>query len=175
MKTRLFSCLVIAASLSGCSLFSPAPTTTGAVIPAPTVTTANFAKGTQAVIFAVATGFLANNPKYASETVAAADALVALAATNPATLTASDLTAALANTGLSSKTQASIGQYATSALGIYETDFAVNLPTLKPQYGLFLIAVANGLYQANGKAALPLPAVSFIPKTFGSATHVAVL
>lgn len=151
MKKLLPFCLILALGLSaGCkTLFTS--TTTAAVF-----TPLNVAKGTQDTVTAAAMLFLANNPSYTAEVAAAADAFSVLAKGNLTALTPADLKAALANTSISTKTQTQIAAIASLALTTFEQDFSTNLPSLQPQYALFVQAVANGLNAGLGKATVPL-------------------
>ena len=125
----------------------------------------NIAKAVQGGIQIGATAFLSKNPSYNAEVLAVADALVAAAASNPAGLSASDITAILAKTSASTTVQSEIASYATSALGLFESSFTINFPTLKPNYQIYLLATANGLFAAtgNGTKVVPLPVIPWPP------------
>lgn len=127
----------------------------------------NEAKIVQGGVQIGATASLAKNPSYKGELVAAADALIAASASNPSGLSGSDISAILAKTSISTVTQNEVASYATSALGLFEADFTLNFPTLKPNYGIFLIAVADGLYTAtgNGTKVVALPVIPWPPVT----------
>ena len=127
----------------------------------------NIAKVVEGGVQIGATAFLAKNPSYNAEVVAAADALLAAAASNPAGLTASDITAILAKTSISGSTQAEVASYATSALGLFESSFTLQFPTLKPNYSIYLIATADGLLAAsgNGTKVVALPVIPWPPVT----------
>ena len=114
-----------------------------------------------------ATAFLAKNPSYNAEVVAVADALIVASTSNPAGLTSADVSAILAKTKISAATQAEISSYTTSALGLFEANFTLKFPTLKPNYSIYLIAAADGLYAAsgNGTKVQPLPVIPWPPVT----------
>ena len=144
---RLISVLALAI-VAGCQLPNGA---TPATVTAQIFTPANIAQGTTDIVQAAATAVLAKNPSYLGEVQAVDDALTAMITTNPFVVTTADLQAVLAKTSL---TPASQGQWAAilgGALGIFERNFATNLPTLKPNYLLYVKAVANGLNGALGK------------------------
>ena len=117
------------------------------------ITPAQLASATQQGITVAGQLFLARNPSYTAEVQAAADAFMALAASNPAAITPADINAALAKTSISAKTQADISAGAILALSLFETNFKINLPSLPTNYALFANAVAAGL-----NAAIPHPA-----------------
>ena len=115
---------------------------------------------------ATATSFLANknNSQYATELVALADALILFAQGNPQNLTAADIKGIAGSVpSVSASTVNEIATYATAALGILNSAYAVKFPTLKPAYNIFLLAVANGLKTATGGAAVPLPVIPWPP------------
>jgi hypothetical protein len=147
MKTIL--AILFAATLSGCALFQPSTGTSTVFTPE------NVAKASSDALAISGALFLQNNPSYAGELLAAADAIAALAASNPAVVTGTDIAAALGKTSISEKTQGQISAAVSLALGIFVKDFSTNLPTLKPQYALFVKAAANGLYAAVGHAPIP--------------------
>ena len=161
MKKTL-SVLISAAMLafSGCN----APTSTSATAVA-LENPNNVAKAVEGGVQIAATAFLAKNPTYSTEVLAAADALIAASASNPATLTATDIAAIFTKSTISASTQAEIVSYATSALGLFESNFTLNFPTLKPDYSIYLIAVADGLYSAtgNGTKVVALPVIAWPP------------
>ena len=165
MKSRFLAPLacLLALALTGCStLFTPAQNAaTLQALENPN----NIAKAAQSGVQIAATAFLAKNPSYAADVTAAADALTALAASNPALVTGTDIAAALAKSGISSSVQGEIVAYSTSALGLFLTDFQTTFPTLKPNYSIYLLAVANGLNGATGKPAVPLPVIPWPPVT----------
>jgi hypothetical protein len=161
-------------ALSGCSLYqtaapSPASTAVGTATPAPSPLVLaienpnNIAKAAQGAVQFGATAFLARNPGYAAEITAAADAMTALAAGNVDTVTPADVTASLAKTKISAATQSEVASYVTSARALFESSFAVNFPTMKPNYAIFFLAVANGLNGATGKLPVPLPVIPWPP------------
>ncbi len=153
MRTLLtiLACSFAGLCLTACSLFAPATATTAAGPLAGLVTPANLAAATTDTNSAVGATVLAKNPSYTAEVQAAADAFAALAASNLTILTGADVTATLAKTGISATTQQALASGITIALGIYERDFSAKLPTLKPDYSLFVKAIANGLLGALGK------------------------
>lgn len=166
---RLFTVLIpgailAAVSLTGCNLFSTggSSTTTQAL-----TNPNNIARAVQDASAAGGALFLNRNPGYSAELVAAADALVAFSSGNPSTLTGQDLAAILAKTGIRSATQAEISAGLTTALSIFQADFQTQFPSLKPNYAIYLDAVANGLYIAAGKAnqAITLPVIAWPPGT----------
>lgn len=155
----------ILTSLTGCAtLFTPAQT---AAVKSAVTDPNNIAKASQDGVQIAATAFLARNPTYAGDVTAAADVLLALAASNPSAVTTTDIAAALAKTSISISVQAEVASYAASALGLFENDFQVSFPTLKPNYSIYLDAVANGLNLAQGKTAavVTLPVIPWPPAT----------
>lgn len=125
----------------------------------------NEAKAVQAATQGAATAFLANadNTQYVPELVAVADALTTIAAGNPQSITAADIAGLVATVKLSPATANQVAAIGTSLLGVFNSSFAVNFPTLKPNYTIFLIAVANGLHAATGGTAAPLPVIPWPP------------
>jgi hypothetical protein len=112
--------------------------------------------------------FLLKNPTYSSQVAAIADALVVVANGNPATLTAQDVQTTVADPkfSLSSSQQLEIAGDITTALDLFETTFSIQFPGLKPNYAIFLDAVANGLYGATGSTAtVTLPVIVWPPVT----------
>ena len=150
----------ILTAFSACSAFNT--TQTSAAVQA-IENPNNIAKAAQDVVQASATAFLAKNPSYAGDVTAAADAFTALASSNPSLITSADIAAVLSKTSIKASTQAQIVSYASSALGVFLSDFEANFPTLKPNYSIYLIAVANGLNVAQGRAAVPLPVIPWPP------------
>ncbi len=135
---------------AGCASTSTSPSLASQIL-----TPANIDKATKDGLTAAGQLFLANNPSYAPEVQAAADAFLALSVSNPASITATDITAALAKAPLTPKTREEIAAGATLALSIFETDFHVNLPALTPNYASFALAVAQGLQAAVPAKASP--------------------
>jgi hypothetical protein len=133
----------------------------------------NQAKITQGAVQGLAGLFLNRNPGYKNELKAAGDTLLALAASNPATLTGADVSAYLGNTSLSGVTQNEISNEVTGALAVYEAAFNFSFPTVKVNYAIFLDAVANGLYAASGYAAseIALPVIPWPPVAASPAAY----
>lgn len=161
-----FAALILAAvlPLCGCQLFTPAEKTSALqAVENPN----NIGKVVQGGVQIASTAILAKNPTYSADFVAAADALVALANSNPATVTQADIQASLAKSGIASATQTEIASYATTALSLFESSFNVTFPALKPNYAIYLDAVANGLYGGAGKTAsqVVLPVIPWPPAT----------
>ena len=125
----------------------------------------NEAKAVQLAVAAGTTEFLANahNNQYAPQVIAVADALALLAAGSPQNLTGADIAGLVAATKATPDVanQATVG--ITTALGIFNSAFAVNFPTLKPNYTIFLLAVSNGLHIGTGGTAVPLPVIPWPP------------
>jgi hypothetical protein len=156
MKTKIITLplLAIACSLvacTGCQFFDPSTASGSATTIASIFTPQKIASATTDVIGLTTTAVLANNPTYVDEVQSVADAFVALAASNPSVVTTADIQAVLAKTKLSPQRQAFWSAITGGALGVFERNFADNLPTLKPQYNLYVKAVANGLLGALGK------------------------
>lgn len=149
MNKKLFTTLtaLCAFVLSGCQ--------TGSTTAAQVFTPDHIAQATQDAIGLGGTAFLANNPSYLPTVQAAADAFAAIVASNPAAFTTADVQSVLSKTKTDAKQQAQLAAIIGGALGIFERDFATNLPTLKPNYALFVKAVANGLNGALGKPPIP--------------------
>ena len=152
--------LVVASLITGCV----APTSTNKTIVA-LQDPNNEAKAVQLAVAAGTTEFLANhqNNQYAPEVVAVADALALLAAGNPQNLTGADIAGLVSATKVNADVanQATVG--ITTALGIFNSAFAVNFPTLKPNYTIFLLAVSNGLHIGTGGTAVALPVIPWPP------------
>lgn len=149
---RLLAIASIACSLPlfcGCStLFTPAQ---NAAVVSTVENPNNIGKVVQGGVQIGATAFLAKNPTYAADLIAAADALTALATSNPASVSQADIQASLVKSGIAPATQTEIASYANTALALFQSSFNVTFPTLKPNYAIYLDAVANGLYGATGK------------------------
>jgi len=168
-----FAALCAAVSFTtGCvSNGTPGSTTTSSALSQieAQVTPTTLAKAAQDVISAVGAGILQKNPKYSGDVSAAADVFTAIATSNPGALTGADITAALASTNISAANQQTISTYAGSALALYESDFKINFPALKPNYALFATALANGLNVASGNpnkvVALPATTTVTAPAT----------
>jgi hypothetical protein len=160
MKNKLVSLILLAAgiSLAGC-LSATQKAAIVSVVENPN----NIAAGTEKVAQSAATAVLANNPTYAPDFAAAADALLAVADSNPTDLVPSDIAGALAKTSISAAIQKSANAVISSALGSYKTSWNASLPTVSPNWSLFLKAFANGLNEAMGKAGVPLPVVPWPP------------
>ncbi|HEY1791546.1 MAG TPA: hypothetical protein VGG34_01395 [Opitutaceae bacterium] len=131
-------------------------------------------KTVQAGVQFGATAFLANknNQQYAGELDAAADALVMLAQSNPALITQADIQAALSAAKVSAATASEIASYSSSGLSLFESNFTTSFPALKPDYAIYLYALANGLYGATGKASneIPLPVIPWPPTAAAAPT-----
>ena len=129
------------------------------------ITPTTLAKGAQDVLAAGGAAILAKNPAYVTEVAAAADVFTAIAASNPASLTSADVSAALKPTSISPANQTAIATYAGAALALYTSDFSISFPKLKPDYALFATAIANGLNVAAGFPAkvVPLPVTAPTP------------
>lgn len=125
----------------------------------------NEAKFVQAGTAAAATAFLANahNSQYASELIAVADAISLTAAGNPTSVSADDIAGIARAAKVSPEIQNQVIAYGTAALGAFNSAFQLQFPTLKPNYNIFLIAVANGLRIATGGTAQPLPVIPWPP------------
>jgi hypothetical protein len=170
-----FHASVVIAILIGC-LLSPGCTTPSANPVASALQNPNNeAKAVQDGIAAGATAFLANanNKQYAPELVAVADALAVVAAGNPQNLTAADISGLVATTKVSPATANEVSAVATALLGAFNSAFAVNFPTLKPNYAIFLVAVSNGLHIATGGTAQPLPVIPWPPVAVPAVTAAA--
>lgn len=153
-----FVAAFVVLALSACNLFTPAQQSAAVqAVENPN----NIGKAVQAGVQIAATPILARNPSYASDFVAAADALIALANSNPGSVTQADIQASLARMSIAPATQTEIASYATSALSVFESSFNVTFPKLKPNYAIYLDAVANGLFGALGRTAseVPLPVI----------------
>lgn len=164
-----FVAAVVVLTLSACNLFTPAQQASAVqAVENPN----NIGKAVQAGVQIAATPILAKNPSYASDFVAAADALIALANSNPGTVTQADIQASLSKTPIASTTQTEIASYATSALSVFESSFNVTFPTLKPNYAIYLDAVANGLFGALGRTSsqVPLPVIPWPPAAAAAPT-----
>jgi uncharacterized protein YceK len=171
MKKILVS--IIALGLAGCasvpSSTTSAPAAASTSAPSPLVLALenpnNIGKATQAGVQLAATAFLARNPTYAAELDAAADALLVFAAGSPSTVSQADIASVLAKTSISTTTQTEVASYATSAQSLFESSFNVSFPTLKPNYAIYLDAVANGLFGATGKTSseVTLPVIPWPP------------
>lgn len=167
---KLLAIVSIAAALPfcGCQLFTPAEKTSALqAVENPN----NIGKVVQGGVQLASTAIIAKNPTYSADFVAAADALIALANSNPATVTQGDIQASLAKSGIAGATQTEIASYATTALSLFESSFNVTFPTLKPNYAIYLDAVANGLYGGAGKTAsqVVLPVIPWPPATVSAA------
>ena len=161
MKKLLLTLAALCAfSLSACV----APTSTNKTVVA-LQDPNNEAKAVQLAVAAGTTEFLANahNNQYAPQVIAVADALALLAAGSPQNLTGADIAGLVAATKATPDVanQATVG--ITTALGIFNSAFAVNFPTLKPNYTIFLLAVSNGLHIGTGGTAVPLPVIPWPP------------
>lgn len=165
--------LILAGSLalSGCQNLTTAGSTASikAALADPNVD----AKAAQAVTAAVANRILAKNPSYQGDVIALADSFTALAQSNPNVLTGTDVQSLLSKTKIDPAMQGEFVSDFNTVQGLLLTDFNVSLPTLKPIYGLFLQAVANGLYIACGKPGLKLPVVAIPDATAGPAPATA--
>ena len=169
MNTRNIVSLFAALCAFAVSLFQAgcaAPTSTNVTVVA-LQNPNNEAKAVQEGVTAAATAFLANanNKQYASELVAVADALNVIAAGNPQLITAADIAGLVATVRLSPATANQVSAIGTALLGTFNSAFAVNFPTLKPNYTIFLIAVSNGLRTATGGTAVALPVIPWPPVT----------
>lgn len=149
----VLSLAVAAIGLSGCQSASVA--SLKAVVLDPN----NDAKAVQVVATAGANRFLANNPSYSGDVLSLADAFTALATANTALLSVADVQATLDKTSLTTAQKAEFTSDFATAQGILLNDFNVTLPALKPIYGLWLQALANGLYIAIGHVTVPLPVI----------------
>lgn len=160
----LFACLMAATmGTTACN----APTSSNATV-VKLENPNNIAQVVQGGVKLAGQRFLLKNPNYKTEVVAAADALVLVAAGNPSTLTAADIQAALANPnlGISASTQLEISGDLTTTLDLFEVTFALQFPGLKPDYAIYLDAVANGLYAAGGQTTVvSLPVITWPPVT----------
>lgn len=110
--------------------------------------------------------FLLKNPSYTNQVAAVADALAVIANGNPSSLTAQDIQSTVSDPkfALSSSQQLEFAGDLTTALDLFETTFNIQFPGLKPNYAIYLDAVANGLYGAAGKATqIPLPVIPWPP------------
>ena len=125
----------------------------------------NQAKAVQYGVAVGATAFLANksNAQYTPELIAVADALALTAAGNPQNLTAADIAGLVKTAKVSDTTANEITAEATALLGAFNSAFAINFPTLKPNYNIFLLAVSNGLHTATGGTAVALPVIPWPP------------
>jgi hypothetical protein len=169
--------------LSGCGAYAPTSTSaTGTATstgPSQVVLALenpnNIGKAVQAGVQFGATAFLANNSTYKGEVLAAADGILAFGASNPSGVTGADIASVLANTGISTKTQSEIASYATSGLSLFETNFNVTFPALKPNYAIYLDAIANGLFAALGDVSLEvtLPVIPWPPANAAAPTPTA--
>ena len=130
----------------------------------------NIAKGIEGLVTVTANRVLAKNPSYTSEVVAAADALVAIANSNPNGFSSDDLTAILSKTKLPATDQAEIVSDFATALGMFQSSFQVSFPTLKPSIAIYLFAVADGIYTATGKTTVPIPTIPWPPVTAPAVT-----
>lgn len=163
MKSKLLCILTLAVGalgLTGCQA-----TGTGTSTAIQTITNPNnLATAAQESVTVIATAVLARNPKLTATFVAAADALVAAASSNPGAISTSDVTSLLATAGLSTTDQEEIAMGVMAAQNVFLTAFkGANLPSLAPIYQLFMDAVANGIYGATGHAAVALPTVTIPP------------
>ena len=125
----------------------------------------NQAKVVTGVISVAANRFLAKNPTYKAELVAVADSLVAAAHGNIRSFTQTDIAAILGKTSLNVAVQSEAANDAGLALDMFNTAFAIQFPGVKVNYGIFLDAVANGLYAATGHATVPVPVIPWPPVT----------
>jgi outer membrane lipoprotein SlyB len=159
MKIIIALAALCAIALSGCQ--TPSSNATVSALQNPN----NEAKAVQAAVTLAATTFLANkgNVQYSPEVVAVADALAVLAAGNPQNLTVTDIAGLVAAAKASAATAGEITAELNAALGLFNSSFAINFPTLKPSYNVFLLAVANGLKQATGGTATALPVIPWPP------------
>ena len=125
----------------------------------------NQAKAVQYGVTAGATAFLANknNAQYAPELVAVAYALALVAAGNPQNLTAADIAGLVKMAKVSDAVANEVTAEGTALLGVFNSAFAINFPTLKPNYQIFLFAVSNGIYMATGGTAVALPVIPWPP------------
>ena len=125
----------------------------------------NEAKAVQAGTAGAVTAFLANanNTQYQAEVVAVGNTLAVLAAGNPQNITEADIAGLVATMKLAPATANQITAIATALLGTFNSSFAINFPTLKPNYNIFLLAVSNGIKQATGGTAVPLPVIPWPP------------
>ena len=125
----------------------------------------NQAKATQYGIAFSATVFLANknNIQYAPELIAVADAFALTAAGNPQGLSPLDIAGIVKAAKVSDTVANEITTGCTALLGVFNSAFAVQFPTLKPNYNIFLIAVSNGLRTATGGTAVALPVIPWPP------------
>lgn len=162
MKSRLIIPALCAFLLAGCV----APTSANKTVTA-LQDPNNEAKAVQLAVAAGTTEFLANahNNQYAPQVIAVADALALVANGNPQSLTGADIAGLVATTKASPAVanQATVGL--TTALGIFNSAFAINFPTLKPNYTIFLLAVSNGLHIGTGGTAVALPVIPWPPTT----------
>lgn len=144
MKTKLTLLFAACLALVGCV----APPAGKPSMAAQILTPANIQKATRESL-QVAGGLVLNrNPSYIGEVQAAADVFTVLATSNVSALTPADIASSLSKTAISQSIQQDIVAGATLALTIYENNFNVNLPALKPQYAAFCQAVADGLNAA---------------------------
>lgn len=151
--------------LCGCTtLFTPAQTT---AVKQAVSDPNNIGKATQAGVQLAASLYLGknNNATTTGDYAAAADVLTALAATNPNAITGADISSALTTAKVATSTATQIASDAEAALSLFETSFSITFPTLKPNYAIYLLAVANGLNGALGKAQVPLPVIPWPPVT----------
>ena len=159
MKSLALLALAGLSLFAGCKTASTNPTISAIENPN------NEAKVVTGAVSLATARFVAVNPSYQSEAIAVADALVVAASGNPATLSAPDITAILAKTPLSSATQKELGTDLPLALDLFNSAFAINFPGVPVNYGIFLDAVANGIYSATGKPTVAVPVIPWPPVT----------
>lgn len=148
--------LAAALALCGCQTTGSSSSSVSAVLTNPN----NLAIAAQDSINAGVALILARNPSYQASLVGVADALAAVASSNPAQLSSSDVAGILAKTSLSSTDAEEVQVAVVTAQGVFLSAFkGVALPQLKPVYALFLDAIANGIYLATGHPTITLPTV----------------
>lgn len=156
-KLTLIAIIAAVAGLAGCN----APTSTNKTVTA-LENPNNIAQVVTGGVKIAAQRFLLKNPKYENQVAAVADVLAVIANGNPSSLTAQDIQSTVSDPklGLNSSQQLEVAGDLTTALDLFEVTFNIQFPGLKPNYAIYLDAVANGLYGAAGKSTqIPLPVI----------------
>lgn len=160
-KLTLIAIIAAVAGLAGCN----APTSTNKTVTA-LENPNNIAQVVTGGVKIAGQRFLLKNPSYTNQVAAVADALALVANGNPASLTSQDIQSTVSDPkfGLNTSQQLEVAGDLSTALDLFETTFQIQFPGLKPNYAIYLDAVANGLYGAAGKSTqIPLPVIPWPP------------
>ena len=157
---KILALIPIAAALALCGCQTTGTNSTSSAALQAITNPNNLAIAAQDSVNAGVALILARNPSYQPALVGLADSLAAIASSNPAQLSSSDVAAILGKSGISGSDAEEIQVAIVTAQGVFLSAFkGTSLPQLKPIYTLFLDAIANGIYLATGKPTITLPVV----------------